>query len=226
MANKLAFEAVDRTLKDIVSYTQHEAAHLPFGGKTILMGGDFRQILPVVRKGKRPDIVLATLNRSYIWADCLVHTLKQSMRVKNQTVEGNTNINNKTFNKWLLQMGNGTLPMVSREDEEEPTWIEIPKQHCVPVTTDHISDIIAHTYPDFINKWNDEVYLKERAILTPLNDTADEINEKMFNLLPGEHSTKRSSTTFPRMNKDMKKNNAVPMTTKTTNSFKDSALHE
>ncbi|VFQ82699.1 unnamed protein product [Cuscuta campestris] len=51
MANKFAFEAVDRTLKDIVSFKNESAANLPFVGKTILMGGDFRQVLPVIPKG-------------------------------------------------------------------------------------------------------------------------------------------------------------------------------
>nr|XP_009770610.1 PREDICTED: ATP-dependent DNA helicase PIF1-like [Nicotiana sylvestris] len=36
----------------------------PFGGKTVVLGGDFRQILPVIAKGSRQDIVNATLNSS------------------------------------------------------------------------------------------------------------------------------------------------------------------
>jgi hypothetical protein len=34
---------------------------LPFGGKTIVFSGDFRQVLPVVRKGSRAQIVGASL---------------------------------------------------------------------------------------------------------------------------------------------------------------------
>lgn len=29
----------------------------PFGGKCIIMGGDFRQILPVIKRGSRASIV-------------------------------------------------------------------------------------------------------------------------------------------------------------------------
>ncbi|MCI00855.1 helicase-like protein, partial [Trifolium medium] len=38
-----------------------------FGGKVMVFGGDFRQILPVVPRGSRSDIIHASLNLSYIW---------------------------------------------------------------------------------------------------------------------------------------------------------------
>jgi ATP-dependent DNA helicase PIF1 len=38
-----------------------------FGGKTVILGGDFRQILLVVPKGKREDIVSASLPQSHLW---------------------------------------------------------------------------------------------------------------------------------------------------------------
>ncbi|CAJ0858611.1 12580_t:CDS:2, partial [Entrophospora sp. SA101] len=50
-------EAVDRTLRDIMEN------ELPFGGKIFLFGGDFQQVLPVVHKGTRTQIVNAALNK-------------------------------------------------------------------------------------------------------------------------------------------------------------------
>ncbi|CAH1421261.1 unnamed protein product [Lactuca virosa] len=47
MAKRHALEAVDRTMKDITGVM------LPFGGKIMVLGGDFRQVLPVVRRGTR-----------------------------------------------------------------------------------------------------------------------------------------------------------------------------
>jgi ATP-dependent DNA helicase PIF1 len=38
-----------------------QATEKIFGGKTVVLGGDFRQILPVVPKGGREDIVSASL---------------------------------------------------------------------------------------------------------------------------------------------------------------------
>ena len=63
MTHRFAFEAVDRTLRDILSKDDLQASEKIFGGKTVLLGGDFRQILPVIAGGSRQDTVLATINR-------------------------------------------------------------------------------------------------------------------------------------------------------------------
>ena len=55
MVPKKALEIVDKTLQD-VSYNNE-----PFGGKLIILGGDFRQILPVVKHGFRNTIVEETI---------------------------------------------------------------------------------------------------------------------------------------------------------------------
>lgn len=52
VAHRQAFETLDRSLRDLLSPTNPEAADRPFGGKTVLLGGDFRQILHVVPHGK------------------------------------------------------------------------------------------------------------------------------------------------------------------------------
>ncbi|CAN6685799.1 unnamed protein product [Malus baccata var. baccata] len=44
MAHMFAFETLDRTFKDIIG------VDLPYGGKVMIFGGDFRQVLPVVPK--------------------------------------------------------------------------------------------------------------------------------------------------------------------------------
>ena len=62
--NKLCFQAFDRTLRDIMRARNEENADKPFGGKAIVLGGDFRQILLVVRKGSRYDIVNSSINYS------------------------------------------------------------------------------------------------------------------------------------------------------------------
>jgi PIF1-like helicase len=39
----------------------------PFGGLTIVFDGDFQQILPVILKGSRAQIVGACIQRSILW---------------------------------------------------------------------------------------------------------------------------------------------------------------
>ncbi|XP_050278246.1 uncharacterized protein LOC126719772 [Quercus robur] len=57
MANRNCFEAVNRSLQDILQIEDPTNLEKPFGGKVVVLGGDFRQILPVVKKGRREDIV-------------------------------------------------------------------------------------------------------------------------------------------------------------------------
>jgi len=47
-SNRLNFEAVDRMLRDIMRKEDPMRADLPFGGKVMLVGGDFRQCLPII----------------------------------------------------------------------------------------------------------------------------------------------------------------------------------
>ncbi|XP_071728570.1 uncharacterized protein [Rutidosis leptorrhynchoides] len=64
MTQKYAFEALDKTLWDILGAQDETNRTRLFGGMPILLGGDFRQILPVIPKGKRQEVVHACINRS------------------------------------------------------------------------------------------------------------------------------------------------------------------
>ncbi|KAL7611263.1 hypothetical protein Lser_V15G13383 [Lactuca serriola] len=55
MVHKHAFEALDRTFKDLLRCVNSTISNIPFGGKVIVFGGDFRQILPVVPGGSRQN---------------------------------------------------------------------------------------------------------------------------------------------------------------------------
>ena len=67
MTNWCCFEALDRTMKDILSEHKPGNAMLPFGGKPVVLGGDFRQILPVVRVQLWLAHQLQTLGYGGMW---------------------------------------------------------------------------------------------------------------------------------------------------------------
>ncbi|XP_047258311.1 ATP-dependent DNA helicase PIF4-like, partial [Capsicum annuum] len=50
MMHRYCFEALDKTLRDILRFEDISNLDRPFGGKTVVLGGDFRQILPVITK--------------------------------------------------------------------------------------------------------------------------------------------------------------------------------
>ncbi|CAN0900844.1 ATP-dependent DNA helicase PIF1 [Linum grandiflorum] len=56
MVHRLSFEAVDRTICDLMNTPQSGPGYKPFGGKTVLLGGDFRQTIPVVTNGLPADL--------------------------------------------------------------------------------------------------------------------------------------------------------------------------
>ena len=75
MLHKFAFEAVNRTFRDITCIDK------PFGGKVFVFGGDFRQILPVIPHSSRADIVSASLTHSFLWRYLKVVKLTTNMRL-------------------------------------------------------------------------------------------------------------------------------------------------
>ncbi|XP_062206115.1 uncharacterized protein LOC133907990 [Phragmites australis] len=81
MANRNCFEALDKSLRDILRFTNNNSDKKPFGGMTVVLGGDFRQILPVVTKGRREHIVNASIKRSYLWQHFEIYILTKNMRL-------------------------------------------------------------------------------------------------------------------------------------------------
>jgi hypothetical protein len=67
MADRNCFEALDKSLRDILRFKHANSYKKPCGGMTVVLGGDFRQILPVVRNGRREHIINASIKRSYLW---------------------------------------------------------------------------------------------------------------------------------------------------------------
>ena len=62
MLHRFQLEALDRTLRDLMN-----KPNAPFGGKIIILAGDFRQCLPVCRGSNRAQIVKNCINASPLW---------------------------------------------------------------------------------------------------------------------------------------------------------------
>ena len=179
MTNKYCFEALDKTLQDLRNNFEQ-----PFGGMTIVLGGDFRQILPVIPTGTKEDIINATINNSYLWPYFKILKLTENMRLKqyNRTEEEKNEI--VTFSKWILNVGDGIAEGIKDLENEDATWVKIPKKYILHYESNPIEKISSLVYDNLNIYFNNIEYLKERAIITPRNKTADEINNYILSLIP------------------------------------------
>lgn len=193
MNHRHVFEAVDRTFKDILRKNDETANTKPFGGKTFLLGGDFRQILPVLPKKGREDIVLASINRSHLWKSCKVMRLTENMRLQGNLPKITCDGSQINFAEWVIKVGEGRVPVQELDGSGEPSWIEIPKELLLSDNGNGIETIIQSTYGDLLTRLHDTEYLHDRAILTPLNGDVGKINSEILKTLPGESRIYKSS---------------------------------
>jgi len=181
MAHKFCFEALDRTLNDIMKH--HKKSNSIFGGKVVVFGGDFRQILPVIPRGTRSDIVNATINASYLWEHCQVMTLTKNMRLLQTGLETSTTSEIQQFSDWIVKLGDGLLC----EPNDGVVDIEIPPQFLILDFSDPIKAIVSSTYPGLLQNYSNANFLKSRAILASRIETVEEINEHILSLIPGTY---------------------------------------
>lgn len=110
MTHKHAVEAVDRTLRDIMRVVDSSLGALPFGGKVVVFGGDFRQVLPVVPRGSRVDQVAASISRSVLWRHVRVFHLTINMRLQRlDNVSPEVAAKQRQFAQHLLDIGDGNV---------------------------------------------------------------------------------------------------------------------
>ncbi|KAF7826899.1 ATP-dependent DNA helicase PIF1-like [Senna tora] len=181
MANKYYFEVLDRTMCNVLRFSNPLSKDLPFEGKVVVFGGDFRQILPVIPKGSRQDIVNATLNSSHLWSHCKVLTLTKNMRLQVELSQEDLD-EIKSFSNWILAFGNEIVG----GDNDGYGEIEIPEDILIKEVADPISAIVVSTYPCFVENLNSIRYFQERAILCPTLEDVDVINDYMLSMLPGD----------------------------------------
>ena len=143
MTHRHAFEAVDRTLRDIRQCDE------PFGGLTVLFSGDFRQCAPVVPRGLRPDIVNATLKRCSFWPVVRTLRLTRNLRLTGTEDEQESLAN---YSNWLLDIGNGNLDTVE-----------------FPAVVDNVDQLVEHVYNG--NDSSDNALLcSTNAVVDDLNE--------------------------------------------------------
>jgi ATP-dependent DNA helicase PIF1 len=146
MCHRHAFEALDRTLRDIMAQIDPRNKHIPFGNKIMVFGGDFRQILPVIKKGNKYTIINASFNRSKLWKEVKILKLIQNMRIL--SMSGDEATEAQEFADYLIRIGEGTEPTITDENGVEDL-IQLPDSITKKMNQ---TELIKITFPDIFKE--------------------------------------------------------------------------
>jgi len=122
MQNRYIYEAVDRTLRHILS--QPDAL---FGGMPFLVCGDMAQILPVIPRGSRAQIVMSSLTNMENWSQVKHLRLRINHRVFHAFVEEKDTVQAAgDYLAWLEKVGRGNLRPALTEVKMSFAWMTAP----------------------------------------------------------------------------------------------------
>ncbi|XP_057719705.1 uncharacterized protein LOC130934133 [Arachis stenosperma] len=149
MTNKLAFEALDRNFRDIMTSILVSYKDLPFGEKIMVLGGDFRQVLPVIPKASRVEIVMASINSSILWKHFEVLTLTKNMRLESATNQSNLEELKRFFN-WILHIGEGLRNFDDTDFFQDRAILALTVE-IVEAINDHIVQLLPGTEKEYLS---------------------------------------------------------------------------
>ncbi|UYV62947.1 hypothetical protein LAZ67_2002586, partial [Cordylochernes scorpioides] len=169
MASNHALNTIDRLLRKVMTEDKKYPNQIPFGGKVLIVGGDFRQCLPVIPHGMRAQIVQSCLKYSQTWSHFEHLPLVRNVRARSDP----------EYTEWLLKLGNGSLPTF---DDLGADLIEIPQELICK------DDIVREIFGDTITPELIET-MSQRAILCPKNDNIHKMNDQVMDLIVSEYHT-------------------------------------
>ena len=172
MLHKGAYEALDKTLKDL------RQCNKVMGGVNVVIAGDFRQTLPVVPKGTRADKLQTCLKTSPIWRNIKRLQLTTNMRAR---IFGDATA--ADFSHKLQQLGEGKVAPGQDGKIDMTVIANIVRSP---------QDLTERVFPNVAQQHMDKDWLCERAILAPRNNDVDSLNDALLRKIPGQKRTYHS----------------------------------
>ncbi|XXG42721.1 hypothetical protein AAC387_Pa01g2927 [Persea americana] len=115
------------------------------------------------------------------------------MRLQNLTTDDDM----AQFARWALSVGDGECNSPSdNDDDDDDNLVEIPSNLRIDTYNDEILPLINFDYEKIDKNYKDPSYLRDRAILTPLNDYVDKINAVVLSIIPTKGQTYLSADTM------------------------------
>ncbi|GKB67063.1 DNA helicase [Tanacetum coccineum] len=164
MNDRRCFEALDRSLRDILT-----EPHSLFGGKSVLLGGDFRQTLPVKKGASKMEVISSCISESELWSNFKVFTLSENMRLTKPNISADERSLISSFASWLLDIGDGKTGEPDPQDPENTSWVDIPINYCIPDNENGLQNLINFIYDQSETK----IYLSHDEA-TPIDNNGAE----------------------------------------------------
>jgi hypothetical protein len=163
---RYALEIIDRKLRELTKVNR------PFGGKLILLGGNFCQTLPVIKNASRSQQISLAIKSCPQWKYFVHFWLNVNMRA---------NANAQEFADELRQIGLGES---NGKGDLKDYW-QPPEKLLVK------DSLIEHIFGNLIREKRFDLF-GTTAILASLNETVNEYNEKILETMQGEETVYHS----------------------------------
>ena len=196
MVSKKTISFINKLLKDMMGNDE------PFGGKIMIVGGDFRQTLPIVVSGKRADIVNESIIRSDEWSLFSRFELNECVRAGNDT----------EFFKWQLEIGENDRNAIIPKENLHDNVVQYVFGNINSLNTEELSKrVVLATRNDVVRMLNSEIIdkLEGEEVIYKSVDGVVEDDEGDGQIYTTEYLNKLNPSGCPPHELKLKKNTIV-----------------
>ncbi|CAI9271748.1 unnamed protein product [Lactuca saligna] len=118
------------------------------------------------------------------------------MRVDSSEITTNGSMSASAFATWLLRIGDGVIGVPDKDDPQDSSFIEIPDSLLIKPGPESLKTLIHFFYGDTTLTTPTAVDLSVKAIVSPTNYTADDINEQILRMVTSDGRTYNSLDTI------------------------------
>ena len=179
MAHKNMLHYLDKQLRDITGNNKI------FGGKFIMLCGDFCQLPPVIVNGNAKAVIMGSIKHSNLFHFAKILKLTKNERIREiirqkKKISITENQQIEKFDEWLhnIAQGKNQQTLTNKQSVYETT---IPDP--LILKCNNLQELIESTYSNINELHDNSKYYKERNIITPYNAEVDIINETCMNIL-------------------------------------------